>query len=135
MPIFFCMMYMHEAKNDQVHKLAVYFGLDENLLRNMMNQNITKKNINEFGRFETLKATVNLERAKIYFELAEGKRLSDGRVKMEVDKLLSAFICSGGFELPDIDMAEESKSKPYPKYEEELLNVAEPKAEYKAKKE
>ncbi|MBQ2776287.1 MAG: hypothetical protein IJF50_02210, partial [Peptococcaceae bacterium] len=27
------------------------------------------------------------------------------------------------------------KIKPYPKYEEELLNVAEPKAEYKAKKE
>lgn len=127
--------YMHEAKNDQVHKLAVYFGLDENLLRNMMNQNITKKNINEFGRFEALKATVNLERAKRYFELAEGKRLSDGRVKMEVDKLLSAFICSGGFELPDIDMAEESKSKPYTQPQDDYLMAAQSVSEYKNTKE
>ena len=101
-----------------------------------MNQNITKKNINEFGRFETLKATVNLERAKIYFELAEGKRLSDGRVKMEVDKLLSAFICSGGFELPDIDMdAEESKSKPYTQPQDDYLMAAQSVSEYKNTKE
>jgi len=98
--------YMYDAKNDQVHRLAIYLGLNESMLRNLMNENVTKKNINEFGRFEALKATVDLEKARQYFLLTEGKILSDGRVKMEVDKLLTEFITSGGFELPDIDIKE-----------------------------
>ena len=48
-----------------------------------------------------------------------------------IDKLKAFFDKYFGLQIED----EESKSKPYPKYEEELLNVAEPKAEYKAKKE
>lgn len=96
--------YMHDAKNDQIHRLAVYFGLNEALLREMMNDNVNEKNRNEFGRFEALKQSVKIEKAIKFFELTEGKTTSGGRAKMKVDKLLSEFICSGGFELPEVDI-------------------------------
>ena len=124
--------YMHEAKNDQVHRLAVYFGLDEILLRNLMNQNITKKNINEFGRFEALKDTVDIEKARQYFLLTEGVSLSGGRLKMRIDAFLTDFILSGGFELPKLTIKE---PKVYSKYKEDTLWAAQPTAEYKSKKE
>ena len=34
----------------------------------MMNSNITPGNINEYGRFDDLKNTIDKEKAKLYFE-------------------------------------------------------------------
>ena len=37
--------YQYKAKNDQIHSFAVAFGLDEDLLKNMMQLNLTEANI------------------------------------------------------------------------------------------
>ena len=47
--------YQTRAKDDQIHQLAVLFGLDEDKLRNMMGHKLTDANINEFGRLDDLK--------------------------------------------------------------------------------
>ena len=58
--------YMTRAKNDQIHRFAVAIGVDEAMLRAFMQRRVTEASINEFGRFDKLKATVNLETAKAF---------------------------------------------------------------------
>lgn len=93
--------YLSRAKDDQVHRVAVALGLDEDKLRAMMDIHTTDANINEFGRFDALKATADKKKAKAYFEAIEGKSVIPPKVPMKIDKLLRDFILRGGF---DIDM-------------------------------
>ena len=92
--------YQYKAKNDQIHSFAVAFGLDEDLLKNMMQLNLTEANIDEFGRFDKLKQSVNKAAAKAFLEKIEGKVIIPPKVNMKVDKILRKFILTGGFD-PD----------------------------------
>lgn len=65
--------YQYKAKNDQIHSFAVAFGLDEDLLKNMMQLNLTEANIDEFGRFDKLKQSVNKAAAKAFLEKSRVK--------------------------------------------------------------
>ena len=91
--------YIAQKQNDQIHKVAEVFGLDEKKLRAFMRANITEANINEFGRFDDLKATVDKAKAKAYFEAIEETKLIPPKVPVKYDKLLREFIVSGGFDL------------------------------------
>lgn len=91
--------YHHRAENDQIHSFAAAFGLDEELLRGMMNLGLSEANIDEFGRFDKLKQSVNKETAKAFLEKLEGTTLIYPKVNMKVDKLLRKFILTGGFDL------------------------------------
>jgi len=64
-----------------------------------MNSNITKANINEYGRFDELKNSVDKVKAKAYFEALEGTTLSPFKISMEINNLLRDFIIGGGFEV------------------------------------
>jgi type I restriction enzyme R subunit len=91
--------YRFRAKANQIHNLAVALGLDEVKLKSFMALKVTETNINEFGRFEELKSTVNKEIAKTYFEAVEKTSIPIFKVNIKVDKLLREFIISGGFEI------------------------------------
>ena len=91
--------YIAQKQNDQIHRVAEVFGLNEKKLRAFMRTNVTEANINEFGRFDDLKATVNKAKAKAYFEAIEGVKLIPPKVPVKYDKLLREFIVSGGFDL------------------------------------
>lgn len=93
--------YMSTAKDDQIHRLAVLLGLDEGKLRAMMEVRITDANINEFGRFDALKATADKKKAKEYFEAVEGGSIIPPKIPVKIDKLLREFILRGGF---DVDL-------------------------------
>jgi len=96
--------YVSRAKDDQIHRLAAYaLGLNEMMLRNLMAQHVTEDNINEFGRFDALKATVDKARAKAYFDAITGLKLPIPKVNIRVDNLLRDFILKGGY---DIEMPE-----------------------------
>ena len=92
--------YQYKAKNDQIHSFAVAFGLDEDLLKNMMQLNLTEDNIDEFGRFDKLKQSVDKAAAKAFLEKIDGKAIIPPKVNMKVDKILRKFILTGGFD-PD----------------------------------
>ncbi len=98
--------YMSTAKEDQIHRLAVLLGLDEGKLRAMMEVRITDVNINEFGRFDALKATADKKKAKEYFEAVEGGNIIPPKIPVKIDKLLREFILRGGFDvdLPDTNI-------------------------------
>ena len=91
--------YLTKAKNDQIHRIATVLGLDEKKLREIMGLRVTEVNINEFGRFDNLKATVDKQKARAYFERVEGMKLIPPKVNMKVDKLLRDFVISGGFDI------------------------------------
>lgn len=91
--------YKYNAKNDQTHKFAEIFGLDEDKLRSMMELNLNELNINEFGRLDDLKKSVDKQKARAYFESVEGAKVLPYKVNIRMDSLLRKFILSGGFEL------------------------------------
>ena len=91
--------YQFRAKDDQIHRFATIFGLDEDKLRNMMGLNLNEASINEFGRFDELKKSVDKSKAKAFFEAYEQVKLIPPKVNMKTDRLLRKFILSGGFEI------------------------------------
>ena len=91
--------YIFNAKNDQIFKISGILGLEESKLRNMMDSGITEKNINEYGRFDDLKSTVDKNKAKAYFEELEGKTIPAFRINIKIHDLIQEFIISGGFEM------------------------------------
>ena len=91
--------YLSKAKDDQVHRLSVALGVDEAKLRNIMSLHLDSANINEFGRYDDLKKTVDKSKAKEYFEKIEGTKIIPPKVNIKVDNLLREFILSGGFEV------------------------------------
>ena len=91
--------YQFKAKNDQIHRFADTIGIDEDKLRGMMCLKLTETNINEFGRLDELKNTIDKSKAKSYFENKEGIKLNPPKVNIRVDKLVREFILKGGFEI------------------------------------
>ena len=91
--------YMTSAKNDQIHRFATAIGVDETILRSFMQLKITEANINEFGKFDTLKATVDTEKAKTFLEMIEGKPIKKFQINMKIDQMLRRFILEGGFDI------------------------------------
>ena len=91
--------YQFKAKNDQIHRFADTIGIDEDKLRGMMGLKLTETNINEFGRLDELKNTIDKSKAKSYFENKEGIKLNPPKVNIRVDKLVREFILKGGFEI------------------------------------
>lgn len=88
--------YSSRARNDQIHQVSESLGCSEDLLRSMMKANVTRDNLNEYGRFDALKNTVVKEQAQTYFAEREGKNLPMFRVNNRVDSFLTEFILSGG---------------------------------------
>lgn len=91
--------YQENAKNDRIHKFATAIGVDETMLRAFLNLHVIEDNINEFGRFDDLKASVDRIRAKAYFEATEGLEIPLRKVQMKIDTILRHFILTGEFDV------------------------------------
>ena len=91
--------YMRRAKDDQIFRFAEQFGLDDTLLREMMSLHLNEENINEFGRFDKLKASANMDKVKEYFETSTGEKLSVFKARSKFNNLLRSFIINNGFDL------------------------------------
>lgn len=87
--------YQFNAKNDQIKKLVGILGLDETKLRNLIDIGINKVNINDYGRFDELKNTVDKAKAKEYFEKLEGSTIPAFKVNIRIHNLLEKFIVEG----------------------------------------
>ena len=85
-------LYQANAENSQIMKLVELFGLDNEKLKEMINLNVTESNINDYGRFDDLKNSVDKTKAKLYFEELEGCTLTLPKVNIKVHNLLKDFI-------------------------------------------
>ncbi|MCT4586427.1 MAG: HsdR family type I site-specific deoxyribonuclease [Carboxylicivirga sp.] len=91
--------YQFNAKNQEIYNISQVLGLNEDKLRDMMNTSISESNINEYGRFDELKGSVDKAKAKVFFEKQEGIKIPPFKVNIRVHNLLKEFIISGGFEI------------------------------------
>jgi len=90
--------YQVRAKHDQIHRIAEIFGMNEAKLREMMNLKLTEANINEYGRFDSLKSSVDKAKARAFFEKQQGGSVSPPKVNILLDKILRRFLLEGGFD-------------------------------------
>jgi len=91
--------YQAKAKDDQIRRMADAFGLDDALLREMINLKLTETNINEYGRFDRLKDTADKGKARLFFEKRDGVSIPPFKVNILLDGLLRRFLLDGGFDL------------------------------------
>ena len=91
--------YQVKAQDDRIHRMADIFGMDESKLREMTNLNLTEENINEYGRFDALKATVDKAKARAFFEKLQGATVSPFRVNQRIDSWLRKFLLDDGFDV------------------------------------
>lgn len=94
-------LYAHQAKDDQVARVVEALGVDEGLLTTMMGLDLSEANINEFGRFDDLKDSLDKGRAKEFFEGKEGKPLPLFKVNTKAAALLKRFVLEGGFDIDE----------------------------------
>jgi len=88
----YIVQYQANAQSYKIKKLVEQLGVDETKLQELMQSQVSEKNLNDYGRFDELKATVDKSKAKVYFEGLEGIELSSFKVNTRVHKLLKEFI-------------------------------------------
>ena len=91
----YIVQYQENAQNAQVLKLVELLGVDIEKLEEMINLKITQSNMNDYGRFDELKNSVDKIKAKAYFEALEGESLLPFKVSMKVHNLLRDFLVDG----------------------------------------
>lgn len=91
--------YKTKVKNDQIHKLSSLLGVDENKLRKLMNVGVNQANINEYGRYDELFSSLDIDKAVDYFSNQNGKEIEKYEANMLADELLRKFILNSGFDL------------------------------------
>lgn len=84
--------YQNNVENAKINALVEALGVDKSFLIELMSSVINEKNINQFGRFDNLKATVDIDKAKAYFENIEGSTIPPFKLRIKVDKHLQGFI-------------------------------------------
>jgi len=91
--------YQFKAKKAEVNKIVKIFGLDKSKLEKIMETNVTKENIDDYGRLNDLNSTIDKNKAKEYFEHSAGKQLTPKDIRIKAETLLKNFIITGGFEV------------------------------------
>lgn len=84
--------YKDNAENAQLNAVVNVLGLDKGLLIALMADSVNVKNLNEFGRFDALKDSVDKAKAKIYFEKQDGVIIPPFKLNIRIDQFLKQFI-------------------------------------------
>ena len=91
--------YQIRAQNRNVMDLVRALGVNVGKLNALMAAKATEANLNEYGRFDDLKATIDKQQARAYLESTTGETLSPAKVNIKAASLLREFILAGGFAL------------------------------------
>lgn len=84
--------YKDNAENAQLNAIVNTLGLDKGLLIALMSDNVSEKNLNNFGRFDALKDSVDKTKAKAYFDKQDGVALPPFKLNMRIEQFLKQFI-------------------------------------------
>ncbi|MFV0250310.1 MAG: type I restriction endonuclease subunit R [Bacilli bacterium] len=93
--------YQLKSENDKINKMVNLLGLNKEKLRKIMSVKVTEDTINDFGRFDELLKTVDIEKAKSFIKYKTGKDYSIFDVNIEINSILRKFILLDGFDLDD----------------------------------
>ena len=93
--------YAKREKDEQIEKLVDHLGVDRSLLEELTVRYINEKSLNAFGRFDALRDTIDVPRAKSFFERCMNVTLPNFKVKVQASKLLKQFVLEGGFDIDE----------------------------------
>lgn len=96
--------YQTRAKNKDFATIVATLGVDTGKLSALIDAHVTDVNLNEYGRFDGLRETVDMQRAKAYFERIEGKPLPMFKVNIKSANLLSEFLIRGILPLDEAEL-------------------------------
>lgn len=92
-------VYAKRAKDDQFERVSELLGCDKGLLIEMCGADLREDNLNEFGRFDRLKKSVDVSKARAYFEEKDGTSLPPFKVNILAANLLKHFVLNGGVDI------------------------------------
>ena len=84
--------YKDNAENAKFNAVVNALGVDKGLLMALMADSVNEHNLNDFGRFDALKETVDKAKAKTYFEKQDGVNLPLFKLNIRIDQFLKQFI-------------------------------------------
>lgn len=84
--------YKDNAEHAQLNAVVDALGLDKKLLIALMADSVNDKNLNDFGRFDALKETVDKTKAKAFFEKQDGITIPLFKLNIRIDQFLKQFI-------------------------------------------
>ncbi|EDU57959.1 type I restriction endonuclease subunit R, EcoR124 family [Providencia stuartii] len=84
--------YKNNAENALLNTVVDALGLDKGRLIALMSDNVSEKNLNNFGRFDALKDSVDKTKAKAYFDKQDGVALPPFKLNMRIEQFLKQFI-------------------------------------------
>lgn len=87
---------MKSAENDRINLVVKRLGCYEKLLREMLERKVTKETIEAHGKFDELKATVDIQKARKFFISVEQDNYQESRLAMYIVRYLRRFLLSGG---------------------------------------
>ena len=93
--------YAAREKNEQVDKLVDRLGVNRSVVEEFLAKRIDEANINEFGRFDVLRSSIDVHRAKAFFEQCDHTPLPVFKVRMRATNMLRRFVLIGGFDIDD----------------------------------
>ena len=93
--------YKAKAKNKDFATIVATLGVDAVKLAALLYAHVTDANLNEYGRFDDLRGTVDMALAKAYFERIQGSPIPPFKVKIRADKVLKDFLIRGVLSLSD----------------------------------
>ncbi|MFR5875488.1 MAG: type I restriction endonuclease subunit R, EcoR124 family [Eubacterium sp.] len=92
--------YMIKANNDTICKVASSIGVDERMLREFKALKVTETDIDKYGRFDKLKDTIDIDKAKNFFESKTNTELKKRQIIILVDEFLRNYLIHN---IADID--------------------------------
>lgn len=124
--------YQTRARDNQTQRFADTLGLDAELMRDAMRNVFSESDITN-TLLKPIKDSIDLQKAKSYFERKEGAPIPMRKVMVKIDELLRKFILKGGFEIRNTTEYEAPIIPMYPQFDEEdgLMIAAEPFECYK----
>jgi len=87
--------YRARAKNKDFATVVATLGVDAGKLAALLEAHVTEANLNEYGRFDDLRGTVDKVLAKAYFERIDGSPVPPFKVKIRADNVLKDFLIRG----------------------------------------
>lgn len=94
---------LYDERDKQINDIIEALGVDEGKLRHLMSLKPTLETINEYGRFEELKVTMDDEKVKNYYDNLTEKSNLLFMCTIKAYKLLRNFIVQDGFNIDEMD--------------------------------
>ena len=87
--------------NRIIAEIVDFTGIDEERLRELINLNLTTSSLDEFGRFESLVDSADVDLVTENLSKVKGKVVQQYRSKIYLDKILRKLLLEEPFNLKD----------------------------------